>query len=88
MNGGEWIGSIDESLYLTHYTTEDDIRPNYGDEYFYANNSKLHRIGHHFVGWNPNTIPVGSTGDKTFTAIWGVLTYELILDANYTTSNE
>ncbi|MGE5493851.1 MAG: InlB B-repeat-containing protein, partial [Burkholderiales bacterium] len=38
--------------------------------------------GHTFKGWTPNdTIPVGSTGDKTFTANWDVNIYNITTSA-------
>jgi uncharacterized repeat protein (TIGR02543 family) len=41
------------------------------------------RAGYTFTGWSPsNSIPSGSTGDKTFTAQWTANTYTLYFDAN------
>ncbi|MDR0436895.1 MAG: InlB B-repeat-containing protein, partial [Bacteroidales bacterium] len=40
------------------------------------------RTGYTFTGWTPsNTIPTGSTGDRTFTAHWNINTYTVTFNS-------
>ena len=46
------------------------------------------RTGFTFVEWSPtNTIPSGSTGNKTFTAQWSVITYSITYNLDGGTNN-
>ncbi|MDR1340998.1 MAG: InlB B-repeat-containing protein, partial [Prevotellaceae bacterium] len=46
------------------------------------------RAGYAFEGWLPeNTIPSGSTGEKTFTAQWAILTYSIGYELNAGTNH-
>ena len=41
------------------------------------------REGYTFLGWDPtDTIPTGSTGDKTFTAMWEAISSTITFDVN------
>ncbi|MDR1094079.1 MAG: InlB B-repeat-containing protein [Clostridiales bacterium] len=44
--------------------------------------------GYTFLGWTPDdSIPIGSSGDKVFTANWTVNAYNIILDYNGATDS-
>ena len=40
------------------------------------------RAGYSFNGWSPANIPVGSTGNKTFTASWTLIVYDITYELN------
>lgn len=69
-------GSVAGCSPTTYSVTDGTITPSN------ATCSTKTRAGYSFAGWSPASIPAGSTGNKTFTAQWSIITYSIGYDAN------
>lgn len=64
LDGGEWGSSVQQNKILYQYAFEDI------SETPYIPPQDLVKEGATFVGWRPSSMPIGTTGVFTFTAIW------------------